>query len=149
MSFKVTRVTSEPRTVSDKDQNKHLITGEVVDTMRRTTATNKDVLVLRVCTRGNRSRSYHRVILWGGLARKHEDVKKGSVVHVEGPVKGRSYTDKQGTRQNITETIANEIEILSEPTDSKKSVPASDDFNEPLPLEEEAVDTTYADEGDF
>ncbi len=146
MPLKVTTI--DPRTMGG-DQNRHLITGEVVDTMKRTTTTNKDVLVLRVCTRSTKSRSYHRVVLWEGLARKHGDVKKGSVVHVEGPVKRRSYTDKQGTKRDITETIASNFEVLSEPTESKKSVPASDDFNEPLPLEEEAVDTTYADELDF
>lgn len=57
---------------------------------------------------------WHRVLLW----RKHAElvekyVHTGDKLYVEGELRTRSYTDKQGRTHNVTEIWANSIELLT------------------------------------
>jgi single-strand DNA-binding protein len=56
---------------------------------------------------------WHQLVLWekqAELAEKYLD--KGSEVAIEGRLSTRFYTDKDGTRRNITEVVVNDILLL-------------------------------------
>ena len=55
----------------------------------------------------------HNIVLWRGLAELAEKyLKKGSMVHVEGKNRTRSYEDKQGVKRYVTEVVGEEIIML-------------------------------------
>ncbi len=57
---------------------------------------------------------WHRVLLWRKLAEVVEKyVHKGDKLYIEGELRTRSYTDKQGRDHTITEVWANTMEMLS------------------------------------
>ncbi|MBR4296998.1 MAG: single-stranded DNA-binding protein [Bacteroidaceae bacterium] len=57
---------------------------------------------------------WHRVLLWRKQAELVEKyVHTGDKLYIEGELRTRSYTDKQGRTHNITEVWANTIELLS------------------------------------
>lgn len=57
---------------------------------------------------------WHRVLLWRKLAEVVEKyVHTGDKLYIEGELRTRSYTDKQGRTHNITEVWANNMEMLS------------------------------------
>jgi len=56
---------------------------------------------------------WHNIVLWRGLAELAEKyLKKGSMVHVEGENRTRSYEDKQGVKRYVTEVVGEEIIML-------------------------------------
>ena len=56
---------------------------------------------------------WHRVVMWGKLAEiAHQWLHKGSQIYVEGKLRTRSYTDKQGVKRNVTEIVADEMQML-------------------------------------
>lgn len=56
---------------------------------------------------------WHNIVLWRGLAELAEEyLKKGSMVHVEGKNRTRSYEDKQGVKRYVTEVVGEEIIML-------------------------------------
>ena len=56
---------------------------------------------------------WHNIVLWRGLAELAEKyLKKGSMVHVEGKNRTRSYEDKQGVKRYVTEVVGEEIIML-------------------------------------
>ena len=69
---------------------------------------------------------WHRVLLWRKQAEFVEKyVHTGDKLYVEGELRTRSYTDKQGRTHNITEIWANTIEILSsKPKPQTQETPA-------------------------
>jgi|UniRef100_UPI00404B09FD single-strand DNA-binding protein len=57
---------------------------------------------------------WHTIVLWRGLAEVAEKyVRKGQKVYVEGKLKTRSWTDKEGISRYSTEIVADELTILS------------------------------------
>lgn len=57
---------------------------------------------------------WHTIVLWRGLAEVAEKyVRKGQKVYVEGKLKTRSWTDKEGISRYTTEIVADELTILS------------------------------------
>ena len=53
---------------------------------------------------------WHNIVLWRGLAELAEKyLKKGSIVHVEGKNRTRSYEDKPGVKRYVTEVVREEI----------------------------------------
>ena len=57
---------------------------------------------------------WHRVLLWRKQAELVENyVHTGDKLYVEGELRTRSYTDKQGRTHNVTEIWANSIELLT------------------------------------
>jgi len=57
---------------------------------------------------------WHRVLVWRKLAEVVEKyVHTGDKLYIEGEIRTRSYTDKQGRTHNITEIWANNMEMLS------------------------------------
>jgi single-strand DNA-binding protein len=56
---------------------------------------------------------WHRVALFGRLAEiAAEYLKKGSQVYIEGSLRTRKWTDKQGNERYSTEIIGNELQML-------------------------------------
>lgn len=56
---------------------------------------------------------WHRVSFFGRLAEiAGEYVKKGRPIYVEGRIKTRKYTDKDGVEKYATDIIANEMQLL-------------------------------------
>ena len=56
---------------------------------------------------------WHRVAFFGRLAEvAGEYLRKGSQVYIEGSLRTRKYTDKQGNERYSTEIIGNELQML-------------------------------------
>lgn len=57
--------------------------------------------------------TWHRLVAWGKQAEIIESyVKKGSEIAIEGKLTNRSYDDKNGEKQYITEIVVNEVLLL-------------------------------------
>lgn len=57
---------------------------------------------------------WHFVSVWGKLAEKIEnDLKKGSLVSIDGKISTRNYVDKNGVKKYVTEIVAKEVEVKS------------------------------------
>lgn len=57
---------------------------------------------------------FHRVVAWGPLAeRAVQFLEKGSRVYVEGRLRQRSFSDKQGQKRLVQEVSASELIFLS------------------------------------
>lgn len=57
---------------------------------------------------------WHRITAWGKTAEIIEKyVTKGKEIAIEGKLSHRSYDDKDGNKQYVTEVIANEVLFLS------------------------------------
>lgn len=82
---------------------------------------------------------WHNVVLWRGLADITEKyLKKGDQVYVEGRIKTRKWTDKDGIDRYSTDIVANEMTMLggasggSGSTGQQSSAaPGSNQVNEP------------------
>ena len=56
---------------------------------------------------------WHRVVFFGRLAEiAGEYLKKGSQVYIEGSIRTRKWTDKEGQDKYTTEIVANEMQML-------------------------------------
>lgn len=77
---------------------------------------------------------WHRVTFFGRLAEiVGEYLKKGRSIYVEGRLKTRKYTDKDGVEKYATDIIASEMQMLGsreESGSSKPAKPKSDDMND-------------------
>ena len=61
---------------------------------------------------------WHNVVAWRGLADlASKYLSKGSMIYLEGKVKTRSYSDKDGSKKYVTEIIAESFIMLDKPTD--------------------------------
>ncbi len=60
---------------------------------------------------------WHTVIAWRGLAESLEklQLKKGTMLYVEGKIRTRMYEDKEGIKRNVTEIVADVVSILKRP----------------------------------
>lgn len=73
---------------------------------------------------GNKQESteWHRVNFFGKLAEiVGEYVKKGALIYVEGKIKTRKWTDKDGIDKYQTEITANEMKMLGSKSDTGQS----------------------------
>lgn len=56
---------------------------------------------------------WHRVVVWGKTAENcAKYLQKGRQVYVEGRLQTRSWDDKEGKKQYMTETVANQVVFL-------------------------------------
>ncbi|MCB0754929.1 MAG: single-stranded DNA-binding protein [Flavobacteriales bacterium] len=81
---------------------------------------------------------WHNVVLWRGLADVTEKyLKKGDQVYVEGRIKTRKWTDKDGNDRYSTDIVANEMTMLGGASGGgnsgggQSSAPAHNQVNEP------------------
>ena len=73
---------------------------------------------------------WHNVILWRYLAESAErQLKKGSLVFIEGKLTSRKYQDKEGNDRYITEVVANVMRALDRRDDQggSSSFPMEED----------------------
>src|SRR5215216_2702457 len=117
--------------------NKVILLGRATrDTELRSTSGGTPVSNLRLATnRVTRSKDgelkestqYHTVICWERLAEQTgTHVTKGRLVHVEGRLESRSFTDKDGKDREVTEVIAADVQFLDGPGTKSTDLPASE-----------------------
>jgi len=71
---------------------------------------------------------WHRVAFYGGLARiAHEYLQVGSQIYVEGKLRTRSYTNDAGIEKQITEILAQEMQMLGKKPGASPSKPPRDE----------------------
>ncbi|MEG9499876.1 single-stranded DNA-binding protein [Mannheimia indoligenes] len=88
------------------------------------------------------STEWHRVVLYRRLAEIAElYIKKGMLVSVVGKIKSRKWTDSNGVERNITEIIAEQVQMLSS---GEKNTPNTAE-NKPQPKQKNQ-DVMTADE---
>ena len=70
---------------------------------------------------------WHNLLFWRRLAEVVEKyVRKGDKLYVEGELRTRNYTDRQGVTRYVTEVWVNNMEMLSlRPQQGSTAVPAS------------------------
>ena len=71
---------------------------------------------------------WHDVALWRGLAERAEtQLRKGTLVYVEGKLSTREYTDRQQVARRVTEVVASVLRILDGRVDVEEAaaVPTS------------------------
>ena len=57
--------------------------------------------------------TWHRLVAWGKQAEVIESyIKKGSEIAIEGKLTNRSWDDKNGEKQYMTEILVNEVLLL-------------------------------------
>ena len=65
---------------------------------------------------------WHDIVLWRGLAELAEKyLKKGHKIYVEGRLKKRSWQDKEGNTRYSVEVVADNMTMLSKPTQQDSS----------------------------
>jgi len=56
---------------------------------------------------------WHNIVLWRGLAEVAESfLKKGNTIYIEGKLRTRDWTDKDGNKRYTTEVIADNMVML-------------------------------------
>ena len=71
---------------------------------------------------------WHNIVLWRGLAEVAESyLKKGSSIFIEGKIKTRDWTDKDGNKRYTTEIVADNMVMLG----SRRDQQAGSDYNGP------------------
>ena len=56
--------------------------------------------------------TWHRVVLWQGLATDAQSLRKGSAIRVEGFQKSRTFAGRDGTTRTVVEVIAEKFTLL-------------------------------------
>ena len=113
--------------------NKAIIMGNVgADPEVRSLPGGGKVATLRVATsekfkdrdgRVNEQTEWHNVVVWNKPAEFVEQyVKKGSLVHLEGKITTRSWTDNQGNKRFSTEIKADNIQLIG-PKKAEEDMP--------------------------
>lgn len=68
---------------------------------------------------------WHTVTLWRGLADVADKyVHKGSQIYIEGSLRTREWTDKDGNKRYSTEIIASDLKLLGKRSDSPAEQPS-------------------------
>lgn len=55
---------------------------------------------------------WHNVVVWRELADRAKQLKKGTLVYVEGKISYRKYTDKDGVEKSVTDIVAGSFRQL-------------------------------------
>ena len=77
---------------------------------------------------------WHTISLWRNLADVADKyVRKGSQIYIEGRLRNREWTDKDGAKRYSVEVLADEMKLLGRRPDSAGSVPAPASAPAPAP----------------
>lgn len=115
--------------------NKIILIGRMTKNAEvRYTQSNKAVaqFSLAVNRPGNKETDFINIIAWdklGEIVQKY--THKGSLIAVEGRLQTRTYEDNNGNKKNITEVVANNINLL----EPKNKEPQEERINNGLPEE--------------
>lgn len=78
---------------------------------------------------------WHNIVCWRALADIVEKyVKKGSQLYIEGKIRSRSYTDRDGNTRYITEIIADTLQMLGRKSEGHDFPPASQSQTHQAPV---------------
>ena len=71
---------------------------------------------------------WHNIVAWHGVAERIErQVRKGSLLYVEGKLRTRAWTDQNNTRHYVTEVFVEQYELLRQaPPQMSPHVPRPD-----------------------
>src|SRR5258708_7376718 len=92
---------------------------------------------------------WHRVVFFGRIAEiASEYLRKGSACYVEGRLKTRKWTDKDGVEKYTTEIVADQIQLLGKKSDdggqrgedTRASEPARQAGPKPAPKQAARID---------
>lgn len=73
---------------------------------------------------------WHTVVMWGPMAdRAEKDLKKGSIVYIEGKLKTRSWEDQNGIKRYATEVLADVFQVLPKADEQSSKPNHSSDNN--------------------
>ena len=110
--------------VGNEPEVKYVEQGVAVGSFRL--ATTERGYTLQNGTQVPERTEWHNVVVWRRLAETVEKyVHKGDKLYVEGRLRYRSYDDKKGMRQYVTEIYADNMELLS-PRRTEPTAPATD-----------------------
>ena len=115
--------------------NKVILIGSLGDEpIMKTTNGGKNVAQLSVATNEQHKdqngqyaevAEWHRVVLWDKLADiAKQYLHKGTQVYLEGRLRTRKYTDKNGVDRYITEVVANSLIMLGGKKDGNSAAPS-------------------------
>lgn len=80
--------------------------------------------------------AWHNIVAWRHLADIAEKyIDKGSQVFVIGHLSYREYTGTDGNKRNITEIVAEKIELCGAKADGQKTTPAPQQKYQTSPIE--------------
>ncbi len=83
---------------------------------------------------------WHRVVVFGhGAKFLGEYARKGAQVYVEGSLRTRDWTDRDGAKRFTTEIVARDVQVLGKKTEVVAPPPAEDSPAEDGPEESDDV----------
>ena len=66
---------------------------------------------------------WHNIIMWRGLAEAgFKLLKKNTLVYLEGKIRTRSFTSKDGVKKYVTEIVIDQFTLLGRKSDFEESV---------------------------
>ncbi len=90
--------------------------------MARLRIATTEKIYVRKSNQTHQHTEWHTVIFWGESANFVDKyIHKGSQVYVEGALRNREYTNKEGVKRMIVEIFGNEIKIVNQPCEPKDS----------------------------
>jgi single-strand DNA-binding protein len=108
---------SAPRLATSRGPslNRAAIIGRLTrDPELRRTKTGRAVSTLRVAVNDGPEATFHDVVVWGRTAEVVcQYMRKGRLVHVEGRIQPREWTDKDGGERRTVEIVASRVQFLS------------------------------------
>ena len=73
--------------------------------------------------------TWHRVVVWGKLAENcTEFLRKGQLAHVEGRIRNRVWTDKEGRKKYQVEVVGEQVVFLDRAKDTHEVLEAPCDW---------------------
>ncbi len=85
---------------------------------------------------------WHNIVMWRGLAKVAENyVRKGSLLYIEGRLRRRSWDDKDGNKQYMTEILADVMNLVGPKPEGQSSLPAQTSMEQAIP----PIETTELD----
>lgn len=127
----VNRVTLLGNLGADPDYKK-LDNGNEVASMRM--ATTEKGYKMRDGREVPEKTEWHDVVIWGGMASiAQKYLHKGSKVYIEGMLRHREYTDKNGVKRYVTEVHADVMEMLDQKPSAQQAQSAPAPNVPPMP----------------
>jgi len=76
---------------------------------------------------------WHKIVLYDKLAEtSNNQLKKGSKIYIEGVLRTNKWRNKDGVLKNITEIIANNIQILDFKNQKTEWIKPIDNYDDPV-----------------
>jgi single-strand DNA-binding protein len=120
--------------MSEKSQNKSVITGLLYRVQPRRTKTGTFVCSFTVAVVEANAKQYISVTGWKGLGERVAAMALGSKVYVSGRLQSDSWTDADGKKRYKTEIVADTVEEIA----SLQSIPSPETLQK-RPISDEDI----------